>query len=125
MLGDRLRHITLRASQTGALVLLLASVGEGYRVPMSTGGQTVPSFRDVRGLGRTMPPEEDRDALHVDPHHCVETFQPRAFEAPWFATNCHFQTIWGARAIQDIFAKFVDKNPVPRNREWEKVYDRR
>jgi len=53
----------------------------------------------------------------------LATFPARDFQpAPWI-TNEHWQTIWGARAVQDIVLQKVAPEKLPQG--WQDVYDRR
>lgn len=121
------RKFTSTTPPRAALLLILALVvprGESYRVPMTPSDVPVArGMKDVRGLVRPRPPEEDRPG--PCPHEVVSDFKPRAFEPPFFAANPHVQTIWGARAIQELLAKTLNRQPLPRHREWEFIYDRR
>lgn len=53
----------------------------------------------------------------------LSTFPARPFEPlPW-VTNEHWQTIWGARVIQDTMLKKFASESLPKG--WQDVYDRR
>ncbi len=70
--------------------------------------------------------EAKRDRPHAPlatVHEVLETFPARPFDpVPW-VTNEHWQTIWGARAVQDIVLQKVAPHTLPQG--WQDVYDRR
>lgn len=53
----------------------------------------------------------------------VASFVARAFEPAPLFRNAHWQTIWGARAIQDAFLRTFAPSTIPTM--WSDVYDRR
>lgn len=57
------------------------------------------------------------------PHEVVASFNARVFDPAPLFQNPHWQTIWGARAIQDALLRAVTPSAIPTT--WSDVYDRR
>lgn len=67
--------------------------------------------------------EHQRRSSLPNTQEVLASFLARDFQpSPWL-TNEHWQTIWGARAIQDIVMKKLAPNTLPQG--WKDVYDRR
>lgn len=62
-------------------------------------------------------------SLPTTQQEVLATFPARDFQpSPW-TTNEHWQTIWGARVVQDIILQKVAPKTLPQG--WQDVYDRR
>lgn len=59
----------------------------------------------------------------LSPQEVVASFEARPFQPAPLLRNEHWQTIWGARAIQDAVLQLLSPAAVPR--AWSDVYDRR
>ena len=103
-----------QASVSSSMVGFSGSSSIGTRVDDDNDGDD--------GLNGDQGKHQRRSSL-PDTQEVLASFLARDFQpSPWL-TNEHWQTIWGARAVQDIVLQKLAPNTLPQG--WKDVYDRR